>query len=60
MQDVWKFAVDVNGALSVMTSGITLMLKLYVISWALQEQVCHYDRSYVIIIIILLSNDRDV
>ena len=45
MQDVWKFAVEVNGALSVMTSGITLMLKLYVISWALQEQVCHYDRS---------------
>ena len=46
VQDVWKFAVEVNGALSVMTSGITLMLKLYAISWALQEQVCHHAAYY--------------
>ena len=40
LQDVWKSAVEEHGALSVMTTGMMLTLKLYVISWALHEQVC--------------------
>ena len=39
LQDVWKYAVEEHGALSVMTSGMILMLKLYAISWVLYEQV---------------------
>ena len=38
-KDVWKFVTGVPGALSVMTSGATLMLKLYATSWALLIQV---------------------
>ena len=33
-KDVWNSAEEMYGALSVMTTGIILMLKLYVISWA--------------------------
>ena len=40
LKDVWKSAMEEHGALSVMTTGITLMLKLYVISWDLHKQVC--------------------
>ena len=35
--------MEENGALSVITSGMTLMLKLHAISWALQKEVCTYD-----------------
>ena len=42
LQDVWKSAVEENGALSVMTTGMMLMHKLYVISWDLHEQVCQW------------------
>ena len=45
VQDVWKFVVEVHGALSVMTTGITLMLKLYVINWDLHQQVCQSGYS---------------
>ena len=41
LQDVWKYAVEEHGALSVMTTGMILMLKLYAINWVLHEQVCH-------------------
>ena len=37
LQDVWRSAVEEHGALSVMTTGMMLTLKLYVISWALHE-----------------------
>ena len=40
LKDVWKSAFKEHGALSVMTTGITLMLKLCVTSWALHKQVC--------------------
>ena len=40
LKDVWKFVVEAHGALSVMTTGATLMLKLCVISWDLHQQVC--------------------
>jgi hypothetical protein len=43
LQGVWKSALEEHGALSVMTSGTTLMLKLCVTSWALHEQVCHHQ-----------------
>ena len=43
LKDVWKCAVEEYGALSVMTSGITLMLKLCVTSWALHKQVHHHQ-----------------
>ena len=39
LKDVWKFVTEVPGALSVMTSGITLMLKLYATSWDFLTQV---------------------
>ena len=39
LKDVWKFVTKVPGALSVMTHGTTLMLKLYATSWALLTQV---------------------
>ena len=39
LKDVWKFVTTVPGALSAMTSGTTLMLKLYATSWALLTQV---------------------
>ena len=42
LQGVWKSVREVHGAPSVTTPGITLMLRLCVISWALQEQVCHH------------------
>lgn len=35
----WKFVTEAPGALSVMTSGTTLMLKLCATSWALPAQV---------------------
>ena len=41
-KDVWKYVVGVLGEPSAMTPGITSMLKLYVVSWVLQGQVCHY------------------
>ena len=41
LQDVWNSAEEEHGALSVMTSGMILMLKLYAINWVLHEQVCH-------------------
>ena len=47
VQDVWKSAVEEHGALSVTTPGITLMLKLYVISWAMQEEVCRHDLTVI-------------
>lgn len=31
-QDVWKYATEIPGGLSVMTPGATLMLKLYATS----------------------------
>ena len=37
LQDEWRSAVEEHGALSVMTTGMMLMLKLYVIRWALHE-----------------------
>ena len=40
LKDVWKCAAEVSGALSVEICGITWMLKLYVISWDFQKQVC--------------------
>ena len=42
-KDVLKSALEEHGALFVMTNGITLMLKLCVISWALHKQVCHHQ-----------------
>ena len=33
-KDVWNSAEEMYGALSVMTTGIIMMLELYVISWA--------------------------
>ena len=41
-KDVWKCALEEYGALSVIINGTTLMLKLYVTSWALHKQVCHH------------------
>ena len=41
LQDVWKYAVEEYGALSVMITGMILMLKLYAINWVFHEQVCH-------------------
>ena len=38
-KDVWNCAMEDHGALSVMTTGTTLMLKLCATSWALHEQV---------------------
>jgi hypothetical protein len=43
LKDVWKCALEEHGALSVMTSGTTLMVKLCVTSWALHKQVCHHQ-----------------
>ena len=40
LKGVWKSALEEHGALSVMISGIALMLKLRVTSWALHKQVC--------------------
>ena len=45
-KDVWKSALEEHGALSVMMTGITLMLKLCVTSWALHKQVHHYQTLY--------------
>ena len=45
-KDVWNCAMEDHGALSVMTTGTTLMLKLCATSWALHEQVCHHHSSY--------------
>ena len=42
-KDVLKSALMEHGALSVMTTGIILMLKLCVTSWALHKQVHHYQ-----------------
>ena len=39
LPDVLKSALEEHGALSVMTPGATLMLKLCVTSWALHKQV---------------------
>ena len=39
LKGVWKSVVEEYGALSVMISGVTLMLKLYVTSWALHKEV---------------------
>ena len=39
LKGVLKSAMEEHGALSVMTTGTTLMLKLCVISWALHKQV---------------------
>ena len=41
LKDVWKFALEEHGALSVMMTGMMLMLKLCVTSWALHKQVRH-------------------
>ena len=39
LKDEWKFVTEAPGALSVMTCGITLMLKSYATSWAFLTQV---------------------
>ena len=53
LKDVWKCAAEVSGALSVEIYGITWMLKLYVISWDFQKQVCcsvpHFHVAHVLI-----------
>ena len=43
LKGVLKSAVEEHGALSVMTTGTTLMLKLCVTSWALHKQVHHHQ-----------------
>ena len=43
LKDVWKSALEEYGALSVMTTGATLMLKLCVTSWTLHKQVRHHQ-----------------
>ena len=37
LPDAWKSALEEHGALSVMMTGTTLMLKLCVTSWALHK-----------------------
>ena len=39
LRHVWRSAVEERGALSVMISGMMLMLKLHAISWDLHEEV---------------------